>query len=307
MKIPKNYLLLGILIALVAVSWILGRSGDSKSPSQQVEKDLFAISDPSLVSRIILTSSKDSVVLAQEEGSWHVNSRYPADVNNLNLLLSVLQQVEVYRPIARRLRDEWWDRLQDKGTQVAIFSDGQLMSTFIAGGEPTQSNSYFADPETQTIYQVRLPGYNTYLSEIFEQPENHWRDRRVFTTTWQTLDKISTDYSLNPSKNFEILLQGNTYLVPGVNRIDTAKLFSFLDGITYLQLSEYVDTVIAVDPRLTVEVQDIDPSKSRELVIYPQAKGTANYYCKLDDEWVTIRSELVAPLLLEKSELIATE
>ncbi|MGI9545021.1 MAG: DUF4340 domain-containing protein [Cyclobacteriaceae bacterium] len=307
MKIPKNYLLLGVLIVLVAISWMLDRSSDPNLGSQQAEKDLFAIKDPSLVNQIVLSSSEDSVILAQEAGIWQVNGRYPTDVSSLNLLLSVLQQVEVNRPIGRQLRDEWWDRLQDSGTKVSVFSNGELITTFIAGGDPAQSISYFADLDNQAIYQVRLPGYNTYLSEIFEKPENHWRDRRVFTTSWQTLDKISADHLSDPTQSFEILLEGTTYMVPGVNQIDTAKLFNFLDGITYLQLNQYVDTLVGGEPKLTVEVKDIDPLKSRKLIVYPLMENSTVYYCKLDNDWVTIGSDLIAPLLLKKSELVATE
>lgn len=306
MKIPKNYLLLGILLVLVAASWMLGRS-DPSPEIRQVEKDLFAIKDPSIINRIVLTSPEDSVILTLEAGSWQVNGSHFADANSLNLLLSVLQQVEVSRPISIQLLDEWWDQLNNTGTKVTIFSNGQLLTTFIAGGDPTQGISYFATPESRAIYRVTLPGYNTYLSEIFEQPENHWRDRRVFTTTWQTLDKISTDYTLDPTQSFEILLEGNTYLVPGVNQLDTAKLFSFLDGITYLQINEYIDTVITGTPGLVVAVQDVDPLKSRKLSVYQPLSDNADYYCKLGEDWVSIKSELLTPLLLQKSELDGAE
>jgi hypothetical protein len=82
MKKNRNILIVAIVLALAALFLIFNRS--NKTLDEQISE--FAVSDTASVSKIFLADKSDNKILLERQanGSWLLNGKYEAHVENLN-------------------------------------------------------------------------------------------------------------------------------------------------------------------------------------------------------------------------------
>ena len=174
----KNYKLILILLLLVATSLTLSFTG-GKSSSTKFRVDIFSVADTSGIQSI--TIKNDGLVKLERSttGIWMVNDKFEVDPSLRRVLLAVLSQVNVKRPVSQIQNEEISASLMN-GTRIEIaFEDNEI--AFYAGGNPGRTQSYFLEEGSDQPYIVEIPGYRNYISGIFELKEIQWKNRYLGT------------------------------------------------------------------------------------------------------------------------------
>jgi len=267
-------LLLVLLCATVVTYWI-----QSAEQRQEVDANLFKVGDLTSVSKVKLTSSKDTITLSYNGTRWMVNEQYPADNRMIQVLFATLQQVEPKRPIAASQADSTSNAVAKNGVLVSLFAGEALVKSFVAGGNAAKTQSFFLDRGGDT-YLVAIPGYKVYVSGIFELTESGFRDKHVFGFNWRNFKSLKTNFSGKPIENFVVSRGKDFFTIEGMNTVDTAKLNTYLDKISLLKAEEYLSPDSAASwrqtsPWLTITVSDL-ADRTYELSLFqPQAKNKA--------------------------------
>ena len=266
MKKTKNISLALLLLLLIAVS--LGLSfWEGASGGSRVDSELFALENIDPIDRVLITTKEEIIDGRAFSGGFMINDQFAMDENLLTLLAAVLQQVRVQRPLSGQQQQEVWENIQHRGSHVEVFAGDQRMSSFWAGGDAAKQQSYFAT-ESGQVYLVNLPGYNSYVSGLFELPLSDWRSRTIFSNTWRSLMSVSFQDFSTPENDFQITYNDPFFAVSGVQRLDSNNVMNYLQDVVNLKAIALVDTSYTGMPWIELKTIDIDPSKSQTLTLY---------------------------------------
>ena len=227
-----------------------------------IDTDVFQVEDLTTISRVELSSSADTVVLEFDGARWRVNNQYDAESGMIRVLFATLKQALPKLAVAYLRLYYVYKELEQSGVSVSLFEGPELKKRFIAGGNTTKTQAFFADPSTNAVYAMAIPGYRVYVSGIFELRTNGWRDKLVFGFNWQNFKSLEAKNPGTPSESFIVSRQRDYFGVDGIPT-DTARLNTFLDNVSLLTVDEYLtepgltDSLRGVEPRLELLVTDI--------------------------------------------------
>lgn len=229
-----------IFIFLLLLSWTviffnLRESGKRIS----VDENKFAVADTARIDKVIIQkSSAVKIILEKGTQRWHVNDQYDLDPSMKTVLMAVLYQVRVKRSVPKNKIESINQDLDQNGNRIEIIMDDGNSKTFIAGGNGI-SISYFRYPG-EDPYIVYLPGYESYVSGIFDVTVNDWRDRMIFQTSWLGLKELSIVYPDQPGDNVVIKAENNLYRVENITNLDTVALMNYIDEISYFYTDQFI-------------------------------------------------------------------
>ena len=252
---------------------------DGSNKNDDFESDIFQVKDTAALISIKVTNGELSNELLKNNGNWTLNSKYAVDNNLTKILTTILAQVQVKRPVARLNNQEVFKNLLQNGKKINISLAGGSEITFISGGNNAKTASYFADVATAQVYIVEIPGYNNYLSGIFELTENQWRDRILFSSSWRTIKTLNIQYQNEAI--LQIDFEDRFLKIQGVSKMDTTSLLTYLQQYEYFQINDYLelgsypkyDSLLLTSPIATLLISDIDNSKNRAIKVFPKMKG----------------------------------
>ena len=160
---------------------------------------------------------------------------------------------------------------------------------------------------------MEIPGYNNYISGIFELTENQWRDRVLFSTTWRSLQSLNIDY-IESEEDLDIFFDEKFLTVKGVNKLDTTSLMDYIGQYQYFQINDFLekgkykkyDSLFQTKHMAVVTINDIDTSKNRKLEVYPLMEGE-NFYLLTDEkeEMMVIDRKRMENILSKKAQFIS--
>ncbi len=230
-----------IIIFLILLIWTFVFINLRESNTRiSVDEEKFAITDTAAIANICIENPYGKqVILDKNSGSWMVNETYFLDPSMKAVLFAVLHQVRVKRTVPKNRLDEITEDLKKNGYQVTVQMDNGLKSSFTAGGNGI-SISYFKYTGEDPLI-VFLPGYESYVSGIFEVTLNDWRDRLIFQTSWLGLKRLSLTYPTNPSDNIVIEPAENLYRVENISKLDTNAVMNFIDQISFFYTDQFID------------------------------------------------------------------
>ncbi len=235
----KNIALIIAILVLTGTAALLYFSG---GPSRKVDFDetKFTIADTSRIHKIVIKGNSFTNTLQDSAGTWMVNHKYPLDPSMKKVLMAVLNRVRIHRKAPKNLKDSIARHLEKNGYRVSIYDANDLMQSYLAGGNDI-SVSYFMGDDGEP-YVVHLPGYNSYVSGIFEVSENDWRDRFVFSTSWMGIKKLALDYTDDKDKSFIIRSGAGFPNVEGINKPDTSRLMQYINLFHTFAVDQYLDS-----------------------------------------------------------------
>lgn len=252
-----------MLLALLTVATVFVFWWIQPENRLDINQDIFQVEDFSTISKVALVSGDGGVDLAFNGTRWRINDRYDADGNMIGVLFATLQQARPKRAIARARRDSVFSHLSDSGVKVSLYEGEELRKTFFAGGNKEKTQAFFADPATQEVYVMAVPGYRVYVSGIFELPENGWRDKFVFGFNWRNFKSLEASFRQAPSENFKVSMVKDYFGIEGIASADTARLNTYLDEVSLLTAEEYVsepgliDSLGQLQPDFQILVTDV--------------------------------------------------
>jgi hypothetical protein len=262
----KNIRLIVILGFLILLAVILLNTVRSSKKSI-VNEIVFMVEDTASIDRVVIKGKTFLNTLEKSGGQWRVNGKYGMDASMSKVLLAVLHEVRVKRKTPKKMLKEVLENLNDKGYQISVFNGTDEIQSFIAGGNGL-SISYFMGNNGEPFI-VNLPGYDSYVSGIFEVSENDWRDRMVISTTWIGLKKLILDYPGEKEKSFTISSKGSLPSIDGIQKPDTSKMMNYIDLFQNFAVDQFIDagknprydSLVKTSPWATISVEAVSLEK----------------------------------------------
>lgn len=266
-----------------------------------IDKNLFKV-DPSVISRVVLSSKSGTIEISKEDSRWKVNGNL-ADENLVEVLLATLAQAEPRRPISKFMRDSISSALSESGVQVTLISGDDEVQSFYAGGNLQKSQAYFLKQGEDTPYAMVIPGYRVYVTGIFEVDEMGWLNKRIFNFNWRNFKSLKADFAAS-ADGFEVTLNGRVFSVAGL-KTDTAKLNTFLDQVSLLEADRFIaneslrDSLSALQPEISFKVATLSGEIYRLSIYKPTGSGTV-YGLTASNPVAVFDQRKVSPILQRK-------
>ncbi len=281
----KNHKLLIFLLGLIIVSLTLSLTSGIKSNSN-FRVDLFRVSDTSLIQSIKI-DNKQQVEINRSGNSWSINNKYGINRNLKNVLLAVLNQINVRRPVSKIQQEEIAEQLR-LSTQIVV-TLGERTIEFFAGGNAARTQSYFMIKGEDQPYIVEIPGYRNYISGIFELTEMQWRERTLFSSNWRSLQDLKISYPGHPDNNVNIYFEEDFFKIDRVAAMDTLKLMTYLSNYEFFEANEFIpsgfsssyDSLAQTSPLAVIELNEINRDKNQQLSVFPKLEND-NYMLTLN-------------------------
>lgn len=235
----RNIRLLFILGVLVLASIALHFIPEN-SRSTLENATFFQISDTAAIDKITMQSEQLDNTLVRTDSGWVINEKIKADENIMRVLLAVMKQVEILRPIPPTQAEEMQSSFSKQAIEVRFYTGDGLIKAFEAGANDTQTLSIFKSSE-EKYYVVNLPGYSSFVTGIFKISEIDWKDRLIVDAAPTRLNDLNVHYFENENNSFKVEVEGNMPFIPGIDNLDTLKLMDYLDQFRYFQADQYVD------------------------------------------------------------------
>lgn len=255
-----------IRLALCLVLLMLATAGvywyGSRPAAAQADPSLFRVEDVKTIDHVVLESPAGKVELTYADPRWTVNGAYPADRNMVDVLMATLLQAVPKRPLTGAAADSISQAMVQQGVKVTLNAGGKTLKTFYAAGTPAKTTAYFMLPQDKP-YIMAIPGYRVYVSGIFELDAGGWRDKYVFGFNWRNFKALEATFPAHPEGNFKVVMDKKYFGIPGIAKVDTARLNTFLDQVSLLTVNRYdADTVLAdslvkTQPEAMLTVTDI--------------------------------------------------
>lgn len=290
-----------MLIVLILV--IAGLAWFTRSESTyEIDKALYRPEDLKSVNRIVLESAKGKAKLEYQNSRWRVNDSVAADRGLVEVIFATIQQAEPKRPVSESQQDSIASLLKSSGVKVSLYVGETEVNTFYAGGNEEKTTAWFIKPESSTPHVVTIPGYRVYVSGIFELAPIQWQEKLIFDFNWRNFRSLETKFR-NPKGDFRVLMERNDVSIENLAEADTARLNSFLDGISLLQVEEYIekdnftDSLKQKGPVVTFLISDLG-NRTFSLAVY---ENQGRFYGFVHNrQWAVLNENRILPLLRPK-------
>ena len=267
--------------------------------------------DSSSLNKITLRYNDQTTVLTKVPLKWMVNGKYKASSNLIQLIIVGLSKAEVKRPVAEENKKRVIEFLKQKGIQVKVEGTDWNKKFLIYTNENDVNSSYFLEEGNPEPYIIYVPGFSGDMTNIFKKSEADWRSRILFTSTPTSLQKIAVSYPAYKTSNVEIIWNADrTFKVAGINKVDTAKVYTYLSQFEEVNVDNYVykdKEAIMTEirknaPVAILEMTDLDASNNHKLSIYNESKDPKGIYAIVEpqNELVVMNPKTLFRILVRK-------
>jgi hypothetical protein len=285
MKKNKSIFIVFIVLALITLLLWLTQSTTTFRRSLSD----FKLNDSSNVTRIFMADkNNNSVTLTRTSpGKWIVNDKYPAQVQNIDLLLKTMVEIEVQQPVAKVAHDNIVKELAVNSVKVEIYQNvfridlfglirwfphEKLTKVYYVGGA-TQSNDgcFMLIQGSSEPFIIFLPGFRGFVSPRYSPIEKYWRDYNIYRKTIPEIAKVKVEIPSTPDYSYEVRNTGNNKFVlislkenKEVINYDTLKILNFLSGFRNLNYEALLndmdkarkDSILSSEPFIIITLTD---------------------------------------------------
>lgn len=283
----------GVLMAVAGVLLYLGNA-----PAHElVDKDLFRVVDQTEVDHFTIQKSGSELIEIRFDGSkWMVNNSFEADRQLITVFFATLLQAEPKRAVATGQRDSISEEINQHGVQVKLYIEDEVVQDFKVIGNDRKTETYFQLNQDNTPYLVTIPGYRVYVGSVFELTPGEWRDRRIFNFNWQNFKSLSLSH-LDSKNNFRVSFQDQFFGIEGLSQADTTRLNDFLDAVSLLQASRFIELNDTLrwersrnqQPEFSIQVLDI-ANREYALEIFPRVPEQSSVLGRINRQTLALFS-----------------
>jgi len=272
MRKNRIILIITLLLAIAAALLIINRS--KSTLSSKVSE--FAVQDTASVSRIFMADKSDNKVLLErrQDGSWSMNGKYDAHVENMSIFLQTIAGIEVREPVARSAHDNILKLLSAKSVKVEIYQHSyrlrigsfklfpyeKLAKTYYIGDATMDNSGTFALMDgADTPVIIYMPGLRGYVATRFSPLESDWRVHTVFNKKLPEIKEIRLEYIQKPEESYRIVNNNNQSL--SLYRLSDNQLVTNFDT---LQLMSLVNAYRNI--RYEALLNDMEPNRKDSIM-----------------------------------------
>jgi hypothetical protein len=277
----KNKLLLVLFLALIAANYLL-RTLDF-STGNSLDETQFALSDTSQISKIRLISKDTVVTLSKRDGIWMVNDTWPVERSWEVNIKAVLERHRIRREILGAEKQVILDELAKTGVKVEVLGGEEILLSFVAGGNPTRTRSVIT--AGGYLYEMFVPGYEAYLSSIYQLGPYEWRDRTLYNGNERTMRSLFVR-AFDPAKAVNLLVDftQDRPRSPQFPELSLDAWDSYLESLNGLFADVWVPSAeqdkvkpYLRDPIVELELEDMLPERSLKVRFYNLPDETRFY------------------------------
>lgn len=285
-------MLIGLIIVTFSVAYY------NPSTTADFDKNSFALTNTELVDRIEISGSEIENILTLSGRQWKLNNEFMADLVKINDLFTIIEKINARRKVLGNEKEKLLTEFVKNGIEVRVFSQDEILLKYKITENEKKTLTYLLNDEGE-VFVGNIPGHNYHIAKLFILNTKAWRTNYVFASNWTTLEKMEIFY---PEKQgFNILYDPSGYYVENIQELDTAKMYNYLEQVSFLQVTEFLDDEPEVvgENQLNITVEDAG-NNTISLSFYKNEGG--NHYGLIDSlEWATFRSKDVESLIKSKS------
>lgn len=274
----KDFKYLLIIAGLLVINLVLFLGGKTGSNERNT---FFSVKDTSMIQSVKIQLHDHRVFLEKVNGSWKLNDTLKVDPRLLDILMTLIQQVEVKREVGG------WEGPTDGKVEIGTVNKD---IRFEFASDPNQTKSFFI--QNGKAKQVEVPGYRDNVADLFKLHPDQWRDRLIFDGSWRTIQSLTL--YLPEEKALEIRFDERFYTVNGTTAIDSARVVGYLNQFQFFEANEMIskgrfpdlDSLYQTQPMAYLSIDDIKSNKTTEMVIYPKIEGDNFHLASLQKEGI---------------------
>ena len=275
MRQNKNLVLLGLLLLLSVLAFFLLKSREENIKNEIGHNAGFNISAGASPDSIVLKKEGDIKVFKEAAGEWYLNEDIRVRDELQDALILILKRVQVKRPVSGSEQKQLAAIFDSASIRTEIYQDGNLLNAFDVWGNRETKTTYARLPEEEGIYIVDIPGYSTYIADIFFLKASDWRSSLLFESTWRSLKSVRFKFPKSEEDNYEIVAAGEFLKVTEVSALDTVALVTFLDEFSRIKIRNYfpsesviLDSLRDVVPDLVIAIDDFEEENTNAFQFY---------------------------------------
>ena len=250
MRKNRIFLTITLLLAIVAAFLLYNRS----NTTLKAEISDFSITDTASVSRIFMADKSNNKVLLERrpDGTWSLNGKWDAHVENMNTFLNTISNLSVREPVARAAHNNIIKLLSTKSVKVEIYQNSyrikignfrlfpyeKLAKTYNIGDATMDNSGTFALMEgADSPVVIYMPGLRGYVATRFSPLETDWRVHTVFNKKLPDIKEIRLEFLQQPEQSYRVVNNNNQSLSlfrlsdnQQIERFDTLQLMSFVNA-----------------------------------------------------------------------------
>jgi muconolactone delta-isomerase len=224
-----------IVLELAALGFWFYQRGTGTPANASVGENYFTLTDTTGIDRIVL--GKNTFKLSN--GEWQLNERYQADKPLLRELFMLLRKVEVQQLITGAEGESLRKDLESQGQTVELWRGNQQVLSFKIFG--FKGNAYAIAKDSKAPAALYIPGYSLNIYEALTLPEGEWRNKNLVSTGWLGIRSLRIRYSETPDQNIDIRRDNEFYKVAGVQQLDSAMLYRYIESYRNFRVYSFVD------------------------------------------------------------------
>ncbi|MDW7690329.1 hypothetical protein R9C00_23805 [Flammeovirgaceae bacterium SG7u.111] len=299
----KLKILIGINIAL-AIGVVLSFQTSESSSTLDMNTRVFSLNDTTLT--ITKIQLGEDILETKGPEQWMLNSTYPVNAQRIESLVQLFQKIEVKRPVGDSFKAEVEKELARNPIDIHVFSGPtEALNYKIA----KQGNETYASLPDGQLFSIYVPGTYLDLYTILDIDEQDWRDKRVLLTSWRTLKRMEVKYPGDTENSFTVEFDSVFYKVPGIQQLDSAKLYAYIQQFQTFRVEEFVqrsslrDSLRRQQAMCIITLNDLYREQDNELLLYP-GKDVFYGISQKTNEAVTLNRNMLRNFLVSRKEFI---
>jgi hypothetical protein len=287
MKNNKILIILLVVLAAVAIYFFTTKTSGTLGLAKG-EKSDFAIKDTASIDKIFMVDAQgQSVTLTKAEKDWLVDGKYNARPDNIRLLMKTFSRIDVRSPVPKAAFNNVIKQIATEATKVEIYQGGGKPSkTYYVGGSTLDHQGTYMVLETNGVkssvpFIMYIPGNYGYLTSRFFTEAAQWRDAVVFKYQPESIKSIGVTHHETPEESFFIENKDGQFSLFEVGSVVPLKVNpdQLKDYVERYQKIYYemidvdseqakIDSTVASDPFITIEVKDVSGENNNTIVLY---------------------------------------
>lgn len=210
-----KYLIYLLVIAVLGgAAWYLSKK-KSTTPLTATH-EVFAVLDMNEIGKVFIADRQGRQVLLEQKGDeWFVTNKvtgktYLADINNINLLKTSINQLRVRMPVNNSAEKEVVKNLAAKGVKIEVYNtSGKKIRGFYVGMlMPNEVGSAGIMENSEQPYVLYMPNIQGEILPRFSAVEGNYRDKAALRIKMEQTKSLSLEYNHPTQKQLSFKIEG---------------------------------------------------------------------------------------------------